>query len=257
MRFLLTLLPAIALAQTPQSTAPAAPKPATAPKPAAPAAAPATATAAAPGSLATDDEQAIYAIGVQISSMIKQFNLSPAELEIVKRGITDGAAGKPAGPIDVWGPKINPFGQARMAAASEKTKAAGAAYLAKELTKPGTIKTETGIVYRELVAGTGASPQKSDTVKVHYRGTLIDGTEFDSSYKRNQPATFPLGGVIGCWTEGVQRMKVGGKSILMCPSNLAYGDVGNQSIPGGSTLIFEIELLEIPAPAATPAPAAK
>jgi FKBP-type peptidyl-prolyl cis-trans isomerase FkpA len=82
-------------------------------------------------------------------------------------------------------------------------------------------------------------------VKVHYRGTLIDGTEFDSSYKRNAPATFPLGGVIRCWTEGVQLMKVGGKATLVCPSDLAYGDGGRPSIPGGATLVFEIELLEI------------
>jgi FKBP-type peptidyl-prolyl cis-trans isomerase FkpA len=82
-------------------------------------------------------------------------------------------------------------------------------------------------------------------VKVHYRGTLVDGTEFDSSYRRNEPAQFPLNGVIGCWTEGVQKMKTGGKAVLVCPANLAYGEQGRPSIPGGATLIFEIELLEI------------
>ena len=82
-------------------------------------------------------------------------------------------------------------------------------------------------------------------MKVHYRGTLINGTEFDSSYARNEPAVFPLGGVIRCWTEGVQRMKVGGKARLVCPSDLAYGDRGNEAIPGGAALVFEIELLEI------------
>jgi len=82
-------------------------------------------------------------------------------------------------------------------------------------------------------------------VKVHYRGTLIDGSEFDSSYARKEPAVFPLGGVIRCWTEGVQRMKVGGKARLVCPSDLAYGDRGNEAIPGGAALIFEVELLEI------------
>jgi FKBP-type peptidyl-prolyl cis-trans isomerase FkpA len=95
--------------------------------------------------------------------------------------------------------------------------------------------------------GTGASPKASDTVKVNYRGTLLNGTEFDSSYKRNQPATFPLANVIPCWTEGVQKMKVGGKAHLVCPSGIAYGDRGSPpTIPGGATLIFEIELLEIP-----------
>jgi FKBP-type peptidyl-prolyl cis-trans isomerase FkpA len=98
----------------------------------------------------------------------------------------------------------------------------------------------------DIQPGTGASPSASDSVKVNYRGTLIDGTEFDSSYKRNQPAQFPLSGVIRCWTEGVQKMKVGGKARLVCPSDIAYGDKGHPPvIPGGATLIFEIQLLEI------------
>ena len=108
------------------------------------------------------------------------------------------------------------------------------------------MKTGSGLVYRELRAGTGASPKASDTVKVNYRGTLVDGTEFDSSYKRNEPISFPLSGVIPCWTEGVQKMKVGGKSQLVCPSSIAYEDRGSPPvIPGGATLIFEVELLGI------------
>jgi FKBP-type peptidyl-prolyl cis-trans isomerase FkpA len=103
----------------------------------------------------------------------------------------------------------------------------------------------SGVVYRELKACSGASPRATDMVKVHYRGTLIDGTEFDSSYKRNEPASFPLNGVIPCWTEGVQMMKIGGKSQLVCPSSTAYGDAGRPGIPGGATLIFEVELLGI------------
>ena len=103
-----------------------------------------------------------------------------------------------------------------------------------------------GLVYKSLREGAGPSPTAADSVKVHYRGTLVDGTEFDSSYKRNAPAVFPLGGVIKCWTEGVQRMKVGGKSQLVCPSDLAYGDQGRPpQIPGGATLVFQVELLEI------------
>jgi len=109
----------------------------------------------------------------------------------------------------------------------------------------GAVKTESGLIYREIQPGTGDSPQPTDTVKVNYRGTLVNGTEFDSSYKRKEPAQFPLNGVIRCWTEGVQKMKTGGKSMLTCPSDLAYGDQGRPSIPGGATLIFEIELLEI------------
>ena len=107
-------------------------------------------------------------------------------------------------------------------------------------------KTASGIGITTLKAGTGASPKSTDTVKVHYRGTLTNGNEFDSSYKRGQPATFPLNRVIACWTEGVQTMKVGGKAKLLCPPNLAYGSRGVPgTIPPDSTLIFEVELLEI------------
>ncbi|HTS75059.1 MAG TPA: FKBP-type peptidyl-prolyl cis-trans isomerase [Bryobacteraceae bacterium] len=118
--------------------------------------------------------------------------------------------------------------------------------LDKAAAEPGAVRTPSGLVYRELTAGTGASPNATDVVTVNYRGTLTDGTEFDSSYKRNQPAQFPLNRVIPCWTEGVQRMKMGGKSKLVCPANLAYGEQGSPPvIPGGATLIFEVELLGI------------
>jgi FKBP-type peptidyl-prolyl cis-trans isomerase FkpA len=120
------------------------------------------------------------------------------------------------------------------------------AYRERAAAAPGAVKTSSGLIYRELTAGTGASPLASDTVKVHYRGALIDGTEFDSSYKRNEPTEFPLNRVIPCWTEGLQRMKVGGKSQLVCPSAIAYGESGRPPvIPGGATLVFEIELLQI------------
>jgi len=120
------------------------------------------------------------------------------------------------------------------------------AALDKAAAEPGATRTPSGLVYRELTAGSGESPKASDTVTVNYRGTLLNGTEFDSSYKRNEPAQFPLSRVIPCWTEGVQRMKVGGKSRLTCPAALAYGDAGAPpSIPGGATLIFEVELLSI------------
>jgi FKBP-type peptidyl-prolyl cis-trans isomerase FkpA len=118
--------------------------------------------------------------------------------------------------------------------------------LAKAATEPGAIKTPSGLIYKELSPGNGPSPKASDIVKVNYRGTLVNGTEFDSSYKRNEPAEFPLTNVIKCWTEGLQKMKVGEKARLVCPSDLAYGDAGRPPvIPGGATLIFEIELLGI------------
>src|SRR5262249_16430837 len=114
------------------------------------------------------------------------------------------------------------------------------AYLAKAAAEPGAVTSPTGLVYREVKAGAGPSPKATNIVTVHYRGTLPDGTEFDSSYKRNQPAQFPLNGVIPCWTEGVQKMKVGGKSVLVCPASIAYGDRGAPPvIPPGATLVFE------------------
>ena len=110
----------------------------------------------------------------------------------------------------------------------------------------GAVTTDTGLVYRSLKDGSGASPTAADAVKVHYRGTLTDGTEFDSSIKRGQPAEFPLGRVIKCWTEGVQRMKVGGKAKLTCPAAIAYGSRGaGGTIPPNATLYFEVELLEV------------
>lgn len=112
--------------------------------------------------------------------------------------------------------------------------------------EPKEFKTASGIVITTLKDGTGASPKSTDTVKVHYRGTLTDGKEFDSSYKRGQPASFPLNQVIPCWTEGVQTMKIGGKVKLLCPPELAYGKRGAPGvIPPDSTLIFEVELLDI------------
>lgn len=119
-------------------------------------------------------------------------------------------------------------------------------YLEKAAAEPGAVKTASGLVYKDLKKGTGPSPTAADTVTVNYRGTLTNGKEFDSSYKRNEPATFPLTGVIKCWTEGVQMMKVGGKARLVCPADIAYGPASpSPDIPPNSTLVFEIELLKI------------
>ena len=244
MRVFVTLLPAILLAQTP------APKPAVAKPAAAKPAAPKPAPAAKPKppvapALTTDDEKTVYSLGLNLYRSLTQFDLSPAEIEIVKRALTDAAAGKPALDLNEWGPKIEPLGRARAGRVADREKAASRAYLDRAAAEPGAMRTESGLVYRELNPGSGASPQATDTVKVHYRGTLVNGTEFDSSYRRNQPAQFALNAVVRCWTEGVQKMKVGGKSVLVCPSDLAYGDRGRPSIPPGAALIFEIELLEI------------
>src|SRR3569833_875397 len=175
-------------------------------------AAPKTTIKPAPPKEMTDEEKTIYALGLSISRSLKDFALSPAELDIVKQAMTDAGAGKPAVDIDTWGPRIQGLATARAVIVAQREKEASAAYMAKAAQEPGAIKTASGLINKEQTPDTGPSPVASDTVKVHYRGTLIDGTEFDSSYKRNEPAEFPLSNVIPGWTEGVQLMKVGGKA---------------------------------------------
>jgi FKBP-type peptidyl-prolyl cis-trans isomerase FkpA/FKBP-type peptidyl-prolyl cis-trans isomerase FklB len=196
---------------------------------------------------ATDDQKTLYALGVAMSQSLGPFGLTEAELEFVKSGLADGVLNKtPKVEMQTYGPKIQQFAQARAGAAAEKEKKAGAGFLAKAAAEPGAKKTASGAIVKEIKAGTGPTPKATDTVKVHYHGTLTDGTVFDSSVQRGQPATFPLSGVIKCWTEGVQEIKVGGKSKLVCPSDIAYGDRGSPpKIKPGATLVFEVELLEI------------
>jgi FKBP-type peptidyl-prolyl cis-trans isomerase FkpA len=256
LRLLLCLLltPAVALAQGAIAVQ-KPPAPATAaPKPAVPAAAaqkplPAGRVPARTAVPLTDAQKPVYAIGLLMQRSLEQFDLTAAELDVLKRALTDAAARKPAIDIDEWGPKIEAFAAARTERVAAREKAASIAYLAKAAAEAGVVKTGSGLIYRDVSPGSGPSPTANDTVKVHYRGTLINGTEFDSSFRRNEPAEFPLAGVIPCWTEGVQKMKVGGKARLVCPSDLAYGDAGRPSIPGGATLVFEVELLEIVAAA--------
>ena len=196
---------------------------------------------------ANDDQKTLYALGQAISQSLGSFNLSEAELEMVKTGLTDGVL-KRAGKVDMqaYGPKIQKLQESRAAVVAEAEKKSGAAFLTKAAAEAGAAKTPSGAVITTIKPGKGASPKATDTVKVHYHGTLVDGTVFDSSVQRGEPATFPLGNVIKCWTEGVQQMKVGGKSRLVCPANLAYGDRGSPPvIKPGATLVFEVELLDI------------
>ncbi|MFT4571437.1 MAG: FKBP-type peptidyl-prolyl cis-trans isomerase FkpA [Hyphomicrobiaceae bacterium] len=197
--------------------------------------------------LETDEQKTLYALGLAVSRSLAPFSLTPDEFAGVQAGISDGVLGAdPKVNIEEWGPKVQALSQTRQTMAAEVEKVKSTAFLEKMAAEDGATKTESGLVYRVLTAGSGDSPAATDKVKVHYHGTLRDGTVFDSSVDRGQPATFPLNGVIKCWTEGVQLMKAGGKSKLTCPAAIAYGDRGSPpKIAGGAALVFEVELLEI------------
>jgi FKBP-type peptidyl-prolyl cis-trans isomerase FkpA len=201
-----------------------------------------------------EKQQALYGFGAAISERtpVKQAELSAADLEEVVKGMRDAVTGKElAVKLEEYGPKVEEFLKEKRNGKVESEKKKGAEFAAKAAKEKGAQKLPSGLVYIETAAGQGKSPVATDTVSVHYKGTLIDGTEFDSSYKRGQPTEFPLNGVIKCWTEGVAKIKVGGKAKLVCPSDIAYGDQGaGPNIPGGSTLVFEVELLAIKDPAA-------
>jgi FKBP-type peptidyl-prolyl cis-trans isomerase FkpA len=207
-----------------------------------------TAAGAAPPM--TEQDKTWYALGVLLSRNLKIFSLTPQQLALVNAGLTDGVRGRPlVANAETYGPKLQQLEQTRRGALAVGEKKRGTDFLASAAAAKGATKTASGIVITTLRPGTGASPSASSTVKVHYEGKLISGEVFDSSIARKEPASFPLSGVIPCWTEGVQTMKVGGKSRLVCPSNLAYGDNGSPpKIPGGATLVFEVELLAIEKP---------
>ena len=204
-----------------------------------------TACAADP-ELKTDDDKTFYALGLVISNQLSGFRLTPAELELVKAGLTDGTLKRKAlVELDAFGPKIRPLAESRQTAAAVEEKKKGKAFLETIAAKPKIKKTPSGLLMETMTEGTGKSPEPTDKVKVNYKGTLIDGKSFDSSEKHGGPSTFALNGVMKCWTEGVGLMKPGGKAKLYCPSEIAYGDHANGEIPPGATLVFEVELLEI------------
>jgi FKBP-type peptidyl-prolyl cis-trans isomerase FkpA len=182
-----------------------------------------------------------------LGSNVKELHLTAAEIEQVKAGVDDSASGKKeAVDMQTYGPRIQQLVQSRRLAGAQATKDKGKAFADQAAKEPGAQALPSGLVIKMVKEGTGALPKASDVVKVHYTGKLIDGTVFDSSVERGEPAEFPLGGVIPCWTEGLQKVKVGGKAQLVCPSSIAYGDMGRPPrIPGGSTLVFDVELLAI------------
>jgi FKBP-type peptidyl-prolyl cis-trans isomerase FkpA len=195
----------------------------------------------------TDDEKVIYSIALDMGKKLQTFQLSSQELKVFNKGVVDGLKdAKPDVEVRQYIVKVGDLVTKRSAAFAEKEKKDSASFLESAAKEAGAQKTESGLVFRETAPGTGPMPVATDKVKVHYHGTLRDGTVFDSSKDRGQPATFPLNGVIPCWTEGVQKMKVGGKATLTCPSEIAYKDRGAPPvIKPGAALKFDVELLEI------------
>ena len=210
--------------------------------------------------LETEDQKTLYALGLALSRNLATFNLTQDELATVEAGMSDGLFAKDKKvELDKYGQKIQELAQARAKVSAEKEKEASKPFLDKMAQEKGAKKLDSGVIYIEEKAGTGDAPKPTDKVKVHYTGKLTDGTVFDSSVERGQPATFPLNQVVKCWTEGVGQMKPGGKAKLVCPSDTAYGDRGAPpKIKPGSTLVFDVELLEIvkDAPPAAGAPGA-
>lgn len=232
-------------------------------------AAPGKNTAKQAAKAATSDKKSdtFYVLGYMIGHGLDTFMFTDTEYASMLKGLKDAAYGKkPKVELEAKRVDIEALVKDRTAKRASAEKAKGKDYLAKMAKENGASTTASGIVMVPMKDGTGASPSAADTVKVHYTGMLTDGKVFDSSVKRGTPETFSLQGIIPCWTEALQKMKVGGKAKLGCPSSTAYGDQGRPSIPGGSTLVFEVELLEVvhpakeeaaPAAAVPPAPAAK
>jgi len=203
--------------------------------------------------LTTQQEKVGYAIGMQIGSQLAQTKDS-LNTDALILGINDALTQSAPKMTNeemqqakmAFQQEIQAKAQQEMASLAAKNKAEGEAFLAANKTKEGVVTLPSGLQYKVLKAGTGATPTASDTVVTHYTGKLINGQVFDSSVQRGEPATFPVGGVIAGWTEALQKMKVGGKWELVIPSELAYGERGaGQAIAPGSVLVFDIELLEI------------
>jgi FKBP-type peptidyl-prolyl cis-trans isomerase FkpA len=196
----------------------------------------------------SEDDKTFYSMGVLMGSRLKAVDLKDSEINMIVQGLKDSAKGQENKDIDIatYRGKVQSIFRARMEKNTDKYKKDGKDYLAKFISKDGGQKTASGIGYKVLKPGTGAKPKATDTVEVHYHGTLIDGKVFDSSVERKKKISFPLNRVIKCWTEGMQLVGLGGKIRLVCPSELAYGDQGAPpKIPGGSTLVFDVELFSI------------
>lgn len=195
----------------------------------------------------SEDDKTTYTIGYSVGKNLASLNLSPREIAHVKAGLEDAALGK-ASQVDLntYAMQVQAFTQERTAAAATVEIDATREFLEQAAAEPGATRFDSGLIMTQVTEGDGPSPQKTDTVKVHYEGTFRDGTVFDSSLQRGLSVQFPLNGVIPCWQEALPKMKVGGKAKVVCPPQIAYGTTGAPPlIPPGATLIFDIRLLEI------------
>jgi FKBP-type peptidyl-prolyl cis-trans isomerase FkpA len=193
---------------------------------------------------ASEDEKTLYTIGIAMGRSTTWLDVTADELRFIEAGIEDLVAGRPARvSVETYAPKVEEFAKRRAAELVGKREADGKAAIAAAAKEPGAVKTQSGLVFRTVKPGAGASPTSTDKVKVRYRGAFPSGKVFDSSME-GEPVELVVAGVIPCWAEALQRMKIGESAKLVCPPSLAYGDNGNPpTMPGHATLIFELELV--------------
>jgi FKBP-type peptidyl-prolyl cis-trans isomerase FkpA len=198
-------------------------------------------------SLESEDDKTFYAMGYMLGGNLQRLNLSDKELSALYKGIAMASkAEKSEVDMAKYQNRIQEVFKARMDKVAAKEKDAGKAFIEKFVKENSATKTESGLAYKVIKEGTGATPSAEDVVEVHYHGTLTDGTVFDSSVERGKTISFPLNRVIKGWTEGLQTMKEGGKTKFVIPADLAYGEAGAPpKIPGGATLVFEVELFKV------------
>lgn len=198
-------------------------------------------------SLPNAEARTLYTLGQLISRTLDKFTLTNEDLEWVKAGLEDGVMRRePKVDLAAEADGLHKMQEARRVASVDRERAAGAAFIAAMAEAPGSTRHPSGLILQPLLAGAGERPDPNDHVRVHYEGRLIDGTVFESSRARGAPATLPVRGVIPCWSEALQSMRVGDRSRVVCPAELAYGDRGAPPvIKPGATLVFDIELLDV------------